>query len=78
MIQVNAQSCQGNQCKGAVTEQYSNITEIRVCQQLHPSWNQSATNEDFKQFEQNDCWKQIARHPITGEFLDPSTPPTVK
>lgn len=70
MIQVNAQ-----QTNRIVEAQISNIPEIRECQMLHPSWNASATNDDFKQFEQKDCWKQIARNPFTGEFLDPSTPP---
>ena len=70
MIQVNAQ-----QSNTIVEAQTSNIPEIRECQMLHPSWNASATSEDFKQFEQKDCWKQIARNPITGEPLDPSTPP---
>ena len=73
MIQVNAQ-----QSNTIVEAQISNIPEIRECQMLHPSWNTSATNEDFKQFEQKDCWKQIARDPITGEPLDPSTTPTLK
>lgn len=70
MIQVNAT------IKNSIQEaQISNIPEIYECQMLHPSWNTSATNEDFKQFEEKDCWKQIARDPITGEPLDPSTPP---
>ena len=70
MIQVNAQ--QQQTIKEA---QISNIPEIYECQMLHPSWNTSATNEDFKLFEEKDCWKQIARDPFTGEPLDPSTTP---
>jgi len=71
VIQVNAQGT-----TGSISEpQISNIPEIHACQMLHPSWNQSATNEDFKQFEQKDCWKQLARNPFTGEFMDNSTTP---
>jgi hypothetical protein len=70
MIQVNAQQQQAIQ-----EAQISNIPEIYECQMLHPSWNTSATNEDFKLFEEKDCWNQIARDPVTGEPLDPSTTP---
>lgn len=61
MIQVNAQQQQSIQ-----EGQISNIPEIYECQMLHPSWNASATNEDFAEFEEKGCWEQIARDPITG------------
>ena len=67
MIQVNAQ-----QRSATIEPQISNIPEIRECQMLHPLWNSAISPNNAtadRLFTEKDCWKQLARDPITGEPL---------